>query len=152
MKIEWASNFTPDGRRRTPPPSTIHGWLAKWRGTLSGNEVLRSRGMAEMRKAAAHRRARRNYELKKAAKSGQTTFGILSLLRGKGTRNRLSGRSRTQSGRSRPKGTHTSRRPTTRKPDSKASRNAGQKRLPPRSNPKSKPQQGSSRRPAHSRN
>ena len=58
MKIEWSSNvgdmnvnavdlieiqFTPDGRRRIPPPSTIHGWLAKWRGTLTGNEILRNR-------------------------------------------------------------------------------------------------------------
>jgi len=61
MKIEWASNvckllmwiqceydsaekqYTPDGYRRTPPPSTIHGWLAKWRGTIIGNESLRNR-------------------------------------------------------------------------------------------------------------
>ena len=35
--------FRPDGSRRTPPPSTMHGWLAKMRGTLLGDEDLRTR-------------------------------------------------------------------------------------------------------------
>ncbi|KAF5388060.1 hypothetical protein D9615_000566 [Tricholomella constricta] len=43
MKIEWASSFRPDGSRRRPPPSSMHGWLAKMRGTLLGNEELRSK-------------------------------------------------------------------------------------------------------------
>ncbi|KAF9464364.1 hypothetical protein BDZ94DRAFT_1256273 [Collybia nuda] len=59
MKIEWASSvrlyrffhsfsryslaiplkFRADGTRRRPPPSTMHGWLAKMRGTLIGDET-----------------------------------------------------------------------------------------------------------------
>ncbi|KAF9076857.1 hypothetical protein BDP27DRAFT_1209865 [Rhodocollybia butyracea] len=65
MKIEWASDFHRDGsRRRRPIASTMHGWLAKMRGTLSGNESLRSQGMREM-KEAKQNRDRRN-----AQKSG----------------------------------------------------------------------------------
>lgn len=37
------SQFRADGSRRKPPPSTMHGWLAKMRGTLLGNETLRSK-------------------------------------------------------------------------------------------------------------
>ncbi|XP_006460325.1 hypothetical protein AGABI2DRAFT_135556 [Agaricus bisporus var. bisporus H97] len=37
------NQFAPDGSRRQPPPSTIHGWLAKWRGTFTGNEHVRSK-------------------------------------------------------------------------------------------------------------
>ncbi|KAF7355488.1 hypothetical protein MSAN_01465700 [Mycena sanguinolenta] len=60
MKIEWASHFRSDGSRRRPPPSTMHGWLAKWRGTLSGNEELRSKGMREMRDARAYKQRKRS--------------------------------------------------------------------------------------------
>ena len=35
--------FNSDGTRRKPPASTMHGWLAKMRGTLVGNEELRSK-------------------------------------------------------------------------------------------------------------
>jgi hypothetical protein len=35
--------FASDGRRRQPPPSTIHGWLAKWRGTFIGSEHVRNK-------------------------------------------------------------------------------------------------------------
>ncbi|KAF8238867.1 hypothetical protein L208DRAFT_1354764 [Tricholoma matsutake] len=61
ITIEWASSFRKDGSRRRPPPSTMHGWLAKMRGTLLGDETLRSKGMQEMREASAvrmHRKAR----------------------------------------------------------------------------------------------
>jgi hypothetical protein len=37
------AQFRSDGSRRKPPPSTMHGWLAKMRGTLLGNEDLRSK-------------------------------------------------------------------------------------------------------------
>ncbi|KAJ7240339.1 hypothetical protein B0H12DRAFT_1326480 [Mycena haematopus] len=60
MKIEWASHFRSDGSRRKPPPSTMHGWLAKLRGTLSGNEELRSKGMREMRAAREYKRSKRS--------------------------------------------------------------------------------------------
>ncbi|KAK0206331.1 hypothetical protein DFS33DRAFT_1313945, partial [Desarmillaria ectypa] len=44
MKIEWEADFHRDGsRRKHPIPNTMHGWLAKMRGTLIGNERLRSR-------------------------------------------------------------------------------------------------------------
>ncbi|KAJ7228465.1 hypothetical protein GGX14DRAFT_413286, partial [Mycena pura] len=56
MKIEWPSHFRSDGSRRKPPPSVMHGWLAKMRGTLLGNEELRSKGMAEMRDAQRNKR------------------------------------------------------------------------------------------------
>lgn len=150
MKIEWASNYTPDGYRRTPPPSIIHGWLAKWRGTLIGNESLRNRGMAEMRKAASFRRARKRYEQKKAMKGGRSNHSLLSFFRAKGSQKgkRLAGSSRTQSSRS--KGSRSSRHPTIRKPELKSSpRNAASKKRPPLR--KTKPRQGRSCRPVHSR-
>ncbi|KAG6915661.1 hypothetical protein DXG01_010531 [Tephrocybe rancida] len=43
LKIEWASSFNSDGTSRKPDPSTMHGWYAKLRGTLSGNEDLRNK-------------------------------------------------------------------------------------------------------------
>ncbi|KAK7061894.1 hypothetical protein R3P38DRAFT_2832155 [Favolaschia claudopus] len=60
MKIEWASHFRSDGSRRNPPPSTMHGWLAKMRGTLLGNEDLRSKGMQEMRAARRYKQDKRS--------------------------------------------------------------------------------------------
>ncbi|KAJ7682600.1 hypothetical protein DFH06DRAFT_1161606 [Mycena polygramma] len=59
MKIEWASHFRSDGSRRKPPPSVMHGWLAKMRGTLLGNESLRTKGMQEMRAARHYKKAKR---------------------------------------------------------------------------------------------
>ncbi|PBK72800.1 hypothetical protein ARMSODRAFT_1082188 [Armillaria solidipes] len=57
MKIEWAADFHRDGsRRRHPIPNTMHGWLAKMRGTLIGDEKLRSRGMREMKAAREYKR------------------------------------------------------------------------------------------------
>lgn len=60
MKIEWASSFRADGTRRRPPPSTMHGWLAKMRGTLIGDETLRNKGMREMKDARNARQYNRN--------------------------------------------------------------------------------------------
>ncbi|TFL00543.1 hypothetical protein BDV98DRAFT_569189 [Pterulicium gracile] len=73
MKIEWASDFHSDGTRRSrPKASTVHGWLAKMRGTLAGNERLRSEGMREMREAKAIRR----YKRERKAKGGTGFFGL----------------------------------------------------------------------------
>ncbi|KAK0231006.1 hypothetical protein IW262DRAFT_1453926 [Armillaria fumosa] len=56
MKIEWAADFHRDGsRRRHPIPNTMHGWLAKMRGTLMGDEKLRSKGMREMKAAREYK-------------------------------------------------------------------------------------------------
>ncbi|KAF9453046.1 hypothetical protein P691DRAFT_802427 [Macrolepiota fuliginosa MF-IS2] len=151
MKIEWPSHSRPRG----PPPSTIHGWLAKWRGTFSGNEHLRKRGMEEMRKAAAHRKARRIYEQRKTGKQGLSLLSLFRRNKARTTRrpNRLSGRPRTRSTRPpgpRSKGSqHPSKRlATSRKPQSNSSQEARRKRLPPRSRHQPKPQQhGGSHRP-----
>ncbi|KAJ3892083.1 hypothetical protein GG344DRAFT_76265 [Lentinula edodes] len=73
MKIEWASDFHRDGSRRSHPiASTMHGWLAKMRGTLVGNEKLRSEGMREMRQAKANRKHRKQNKSqgKSSAKGG----------------------------------------------------------------------------------
>ncbi|KAF8076587.1 hypothetical protein FPV67DRAFT_423130 [Lyophyllum atratum] len=72
MKIEWASSFRTDGSRRKPPPSSMHGWLAKMRGTLLGNETLRTKGMREMQAA---RNARKQ---KRSVQSGRSVFGFFS--------------------------------------------------------------------------
>lgn len=49
-----------DGHERhRPKASTIHGWLAKWRGTFTGNEQVRQQGRREMKEAAALRTYRR---------------------------------------------------------------------------------------------
>ncbi|KAF8969467.1 hypothetical protein BDZ97DRAFT_246303 [Flammula alnicola] len=72
MRIEWASHFNPDGTRRRPPPSTMHGWLAKMRGTLIGDEELRSRGMREMREAASARKYKQY-----SAQTGKSMFSFL---------------------------------------------------------------------------
>ncbi|KAJ7068478.1 hypothetical protein C8F01DRAFT_1118299 [Mycena amicta] len=58
MKIEWGSHFRSDGTRRKPPPSVMHGWLAKMRGTILGNEDLRSKGMKEMREARYYKKVK----------------------------------------------------------------------------------------------
>ncbi|KDR83935.1 hypothetical protein GALMADRAFT_236438 [Galerina marginata CBS 339.88] len=79
MRIEWASHFHPDGRKRTPPPSTMHGWLAKMRGTLLGNEELRSKGMREMRaaKSESKRQAAKKKQQQYSTHTGKSTFSFL---------------------------------------------------------------------------
>ncbi|KAJ3921853.1 hypothetical protein F5877DRAFT_64573 [Lentinula edodes] len=51
----------------------MHGWLAKMRGTLVGNEKLRSEGMREMRQAKANRKHRKQNKSqgKSSAKGGE---------------------------------------------------------------------------------
>ncbi|KAJ7044536.1 hypothetical protein C8F04DRAFT_1068677 [Mycena alexandri] len=82
MKIEWASHFRSDGSRRKPPPSTMHGWLAKMRGTLLGNEALRTRGMQEMRAARYYKKAKRSQPKRKTVDRRDTgssaLFGTLN--------------------------------------------------------------------------
>ncbi|KAJ7590885.1 hypothetical protein C8J56DRAFT_934141 [Mycena floridula] len=59
MKITWDTPafLHSDGTPRSRPlPSTVHGWLAKWRGTFKGDEQLRSKGMREMREAEFRRK------------------------------------------------------------------------------------------------
>ncbi|KAJ3756452.1 hypothetical protein EV360DRAFT_71984 [Lentinula raphanica] len=74
MKIEWASDFHRDGsRRRHPIPSTMHGWLAKMRGTLIGNETLRSQGIQEMKAAK-----RRKQAAKARAQSSKGRFSFFA--------------------------------------------------------------------------
>jgi len=75
ITIEWISR-NPDGSRRKPPPSTIHGWLSKWRGTFLGNERLRSKGMREMRDASVERR-RRSVK-KRQVKSGRSLLSFFT--------------------------------------------------------------------------
>ncbi|KAF5321484.1 hypothetical protein D9619_000669 [Psilocybe cf. subviscida] len=82
MKIEWASHFNPDGTRRRPPASTMHGWLAKMRGTITGDEDLRSRGMREMKEARAKRKykaGRGSRQQRSAHTTGKSLFSFLGL-------------------------------------------------------------------------
>jgi len=100
ITIEWPSSFRKDGSRRRPPPSTMHGWLAKMRGTLLGDEELRSKGMQEMRDARAARQ--RNRARKRQAQGGCTLF---SLFVARKQTSRPSMRRRTTQGQ-RPRGRH----------------------------------------------
>ncbi|KAF5390533.1 hypothetical protein D9757_002623 [Collybiopsis confluens] len=76
MKIEWASDFHRDGSRRNRPiPSTMHGWLAKMRGTLIGNEKLRSQGIREMKEAKAVRKYRKDKKALARSSKGFSLFG-----------------------------------------------------------------------------
>ncbi|KAJ7683969.1 hypothetical protein B0H17DRAFT_1073141 [Mycena rosella] len=82
MKIEWASHFRNDGSRRKPPPSVMHGWLAKMRGTLIGNEALRTKGMQEMRAARSYKKTKSMRPKRKSVDRRDTSssalFGSLS--------------------------------------------------------------------------
>ncbi|KAF7352620.1 hypothetical protein MVEN_01227600 [Mycena venus] len=82
MKIEWASHFRSDGSRRKPPPSVMHGWLAKMRGTLLGNEDLRTKGMQEMRAARHYRQYRQSQpkpsKRKSVDRGSSALFGTLN--------------------------------------------------------------------------
>ncbi|KJA29842.1 hypothetical protein HYPSUDRAFT_152903 [Hypholoma sublateritium FD-334 SS-4] len=76
MEIVWASQLNADGSRRRPPPSAMHGWLAKMRGTLLGDEALRSRGMREMKEAASLRKRRALIKKQRSA-TGKSIFSFL---------------------------------------------------------------------------
>ncbi|KAJ6539539.1 hypothetical protein B0H19DRAFT_1179533 [Mycena capillaripes] len=83
MKIEWASHFRSDGTRRNPPPSVLHGWLAKMRGTFIGNEELRTKGMQEMRAARSYKKSKSTRSKRKPSASRRDTgssalFGTLN--------------------------------------------------------------------------
>jgi hypothetical protein len=95
--------FRSDGTRRRPPPSATHGWLAKIRGTLTGNEELRSKvrlssfvlcscginitldiqGMREMKDARARRRYAAKVKRQRSVNSGRTLFSFLGISNGK---------------------------------------------------------------------
>ncbi|KAF9268151.1 hypothetical protein L218DRAFT_994905 [Marasmius fiardii PR-910] len=56
MRIEWDTDayFHRDGTRRTVPlPSVMHGWFAKLRGTLLGDEDLRTRSEGTLKQGVA---------------------------------------------------------------------------------------------------
>ncbi|KIY74217.1 hypothetical protein CYLTODRAFT_416468 [Cylindrobasidium torrendii FP15055 ss-10] len=63
--IVWPSDYHSDGTlRKRRLPFKGHGWNNKWRGTFSGDEAQRTRGLKEMaaaekRKAAEKRREQR---------------------------------------------------------------------------------------------
>ncbi|CAA7260026.1 unnamed protein product [Cyclocybe aegerita] len=83
VDYKLSSSFRSDGSRRKPPPSAMHGWLAKMRGTLIGNEDLRSKGIREMRDAGARKR----YVKEKAQRSQSgSLFSFLSLRKNKDKR------------------------------------------------------------------
>ncbi|KAF9028451.1 hypothetical protein BDZ89DRAFT_1066100 [Hymenopellis radicata] len=75
-EITWASDYNPDGSRRHPNPNSVHGWLAKWRGTFSGDERLRSRGIREIKASEALERRRQR-------KARKGSGGFLSSLFGR---------------------------------------------------------------------
>ncbi|PPR04068.1 hypothetical protein CVT24_010643 [Panaeolus cyanescens] len=83
MKIEWASSFLSDGTRIEPPPSKMHGWIVKMRGTILGDEKVRSEGMREMKRAKSERKKWDEWRERqeKYRGGGQTTKqkGILAL-------------------------------------------------------------------------
>jgi len=83
MKIEWASHFRSDGTRRRPPPSAMHGWLAKIRGTLIGDEILRARGMREMKEAKARKRYVARLRQQRSANSGRSLLSFLGFAKRK---------------------------------------------------------------------
>src|ERR1700733_11698288 len=85
MKIEWASVryflvfqvikliSSQDVKGEKPRPSTVHGWLTKMRGTLLGDERMRSRGMDEMHAARKYRANKRE----RAARRKSSTKSLL---------------------------------------------------------------------------
>ncbi|KAE9410136.1 hypothetical protein BT96DRAFT_469629 [Gymnopus androsaceus JB14] len=95
MKIEWASDFHRDGsRRRRPIASTMHGWLAKMRGTLTGDEKLRSQGMREMERARAERKSKKS--------QGKSSGGVFSFFGSKRPQAQRKGSGGARGGSSRP--------------------------------------------------
>ncbi|KAH8106040.1 hypothetical protein BXZ70DRAFT_917899 [Cristinia sonorae] len=81
IEIEWDSHLDERTRRRHPyhrKNSTIHGWVTKIRGTITGNERIRSSGIEEMRRARSERRRR----AKQSEERGQSSWRIFSIFRG----------------------------------------------------------------------
>ncbi|KAG7096755.1 hypothetical protein E1B28_004167 [Marasmius oreades] len=112
MKIEWTSDayFHHDGtRRKVPLPSVMHGWLAKMRGTLLGDEDLRTRGIREMRAAAKCQAFRKENEARRSRPS--RSRGFFSIFRA--AHRQRPRRSNTKLSRERPtlhRSNHSSRR------------------------------------------
>ncbi|CAK5262976.1 unnamed protein product [Mycena citricolor] len=100
MKIEWASNFRSDGSRRRPPPSTMHGWLAKMRGTLLGDEDLRSKGMREMRDAKSFKQNKSKKIPQRKASRDKEPSALFGSLHPKPKPRPTAGQTRKPSGRS----------------------------------------------------
>lgn len=75
--IEWDSPTERAHRRYLRKASTIHGWLVKMRGTLSGNEATRRAGMHEMRQAAVNREYRKQHPEKFRGRPKGSVFWIL---------------------------------------------------------------------------
>ncbi|KAK1233304.1 hypothetical protein PQX77_003530 [Marasmius sp. AFHP31] len=81
MKIEWATEayYHRDGSlRKQPLPSVMHGWLAKMRGTLLGDEQLRTRGIKEMKAARSYQKQKKALE---ARRPKPRSAGVFSFLR-----------------------------------------------------------------------
>jgi len=110
MKIEWASHFRSDGTRRRPPPSAMHGWLAKMRGTLIGDEDLRSKGMREMRDAKSRKRYTAKLKQQRSATSRRTVFSFLGIAKSKKSQPTVISKRKTAS----PKPSHRDSRPSSR--------------------------------------
>lgn len=72
-------------RRRHPyryKNSTIHGWVTKIRGTITGNERVRSSGIEEMKRAAKDRRRRRRRAEERRRAHSHSSWGIFSIFGG----------------------------------------------------------------------
>lgn len=71
-----------DGSKRpyNQKASTIHGWVTKLRGTLSGNERTRTRGIREMRAAKATRQYRRKRAAERKARGRSSGSGLFAFL------------------------------------------------------------------------
>ncbi|KAF8138489.1 hypothetical protein EV363DRAFT_1393936 [Boletus edulis] len=138
LQIEWKTAlYHSDGRRRSrPKPSTVHGWLVKWRATFSGNERLRKEGIREMREAKAARELKRQKKAARQAKAGvsKSFFRLWPISLGKRRR------PQTQKGLSR-----VSQQSSTKRP----SRNNTRHLTSPTNSPR--PTRANSRRSSHNR-
>ncbi|TCD69843.1 hypothetical protein EIP91_005920 [Steccherinum ochraceum] len=88
IDIEWDSQLDDRTRRRHPyryKNSTVHGWVTKMRGTITGNERIRSSGIEEMKRAKRDRRRRQKRTAEERhARGGHSSFGgFFSMFRGR---------------------------------------------------------------------
>ncbi|TRM68122.1 hypothetical protein BD626DRAFT_581045 [Schizophyllum amplum] len=136
ITIEWDAHFHSDGTRRKngPPPSKMHGWLAKMRGTISGNEQLRTKGMREMAHANARNKALRERKRKQQGSVLSRWFGNPSRPARKSShRSGGGGTSRRQSGASAHRH-HSQRRIEAAPPQRRPSQAATPQRRPSQAN------------------
>ncbi|KAK7060466.1 hypothetical protein VNI00_001231 [Paramarasmius palmivorus] len=118
----------------------MHGWLAKMRGTLMGDERLRSQGMREMREAKALRKYEKTNKKKNAFRPQRQSNGIFSFF---GSSSKKPARRPTTVHRS---STSASKRP---QPVSRHSSRSTPHRGPSKSSRGTQPQRSSTRRSAH---